>query len=147
MNFDLPVNLPRWKHTFGFYTRGVMWDTPMARWAREEHDWIQKLLRHPSRKDDEVIIPMNMLRQPTTHPDENSGSIPSKEPRDLASMVLEPRANTEGTELVIRGDNIHGRRLDPRPRKAKNDSRCHGNCRETCEGFVGQKRNSTQQSL
>ena len=47
---------------------------------------------------------MKMLRQPTTHPEKKLGGIPSKEPRNLDPVILQPPTNTEGIELV-RGDS------------------------------------------
>ena len=45
------MNVSIWKHEW----RGVVWDTPMASWAGEELDWVQKLIRHPSTKEDVII--------------------------------------------------------------------------------------------
>ena len=36
-----PYNVQRWKRTVGLHNRGAQWDTPMARWAGEERDWIK----------------------------------------------------------------------------------------------------------
>ena len=40
MTWD-PYNVQRWKHIVKSHNRGVLWDTPMARWAGEGKDWIQ----------------------------------------------------------------------------------------------------------
>ena len=59
-----PAAVRRWKHQFGFKNRRMMWDTSMTRCAWEEDDWIQKLKRHPPRKEDGIAALMKMLRQP-----------------------------------------------------------------------------------
>ena len=76
----------------------------MTRWAGRDVDWIQRMIRHPPRKE-EVIIAHENAEAADDTPREKAWVYPSKEPRDLDPMVLEPPVTTEGTELVIRGDS------------------------------------------
>ena len=79
-----------------------MWDTPMATWAGR-HDWIQKLIRRPPRKEDVIVALMKRMGQPTTRLEKKPGGIRSKEPRDLDSTVLEPQTKSEGMEFGNQG--------------------------------------------
>ena len=66
----------------------------MTRWAGSGNDWIQKLARHLHRKDDLAIALLRMLREPKIHLEKKRGGIPSKKPRDLDPLVLEPPDDT-----------------------------------------------------
>ena len=63
------------------------------------------MIRHPPRKVDVIISLLKMLRQPTAHVKKTGGGIPSKKPRELDSMVLEPPTTATGVGLEIRGDS------------------------------------------
>ena len=77
----------------------------MSKWAEEERDWIQLMIRHPPRKEAVIAALMKMLRQPAAHQEKKPGGISSKEPRDLDPMVLEHPTNTNGMKLTIKGDS------------------------------------------
>ena len=62
--------------------------------ACDKMGWVQRMVRHPPRKEDVIGTLMNMLRQPTTHLEKKLRGFPSKEPRDIALMLLEPPTNT-----------------------------------------------------
>ena len=55
------------EHKWRFHNRGVIWNTPMARWAGSEGDWMQKFVRVPHQKEDVIVSLMAMMRQPTAH--------------------------------------------------------------------------------
>ena len=63
------------------------------------------MTRDPPQEDDVNISLLKMMRQPTAHSVRKSGGIPSKGPRDLGPLVLDPPTNTEGIELEIRSDS------------------------------------------
>ena len=70
---DVPVvralrSILGWRTTTWWRTRNA-WDTLVTRWAGEENDRAQWMVRHPLRKDDVIVALMRMLRHPTTHPD------------------------------------------------------------------------------
>ena len=44
------LNVTRWRHKWGFHTRGVMWDTPLAKWAGNGDDRFQKINNAPPAK-------------------------------------------------------------------------------------------------
>ena len=58
-------NVQRWKHKFGFHNRGEQWDTPMARWAGEENDWIKLVALSKLRKEDVI---RSLLESKKTEP-------------------------------------------------------------------------------
>ena len=60
-----PTDVTRWKRKFGFHKRGVQWDTPMSKWAREGNRWIQLMARGPPRKEDVTFNLHASMRQAT----------------------------------------------------------------------------------
>ena len=70
----------------------------------------------PTSKEDviNVLMMMMMMRRPTAHVEKKLGGFPSKQPRNLDSMVFE-------LHLGIRYNSKIGR-LDQQPCKAKADS-------------------------
>ena len=67
--------------------------------------WLQKMIRHPPRKEDVIVALTKMMRQPTAHSEKKPGGIPSKEPKHLDPMLSEPPTNSEGIGLEIIGDS------------------------------------------
>ena len=41
-----PINVSRWKHKWCFHNVGVVWDTPMARWAGDGRDSAQEMFKN-----------------------------------------------------------------------------------------------------
>ena len=68
-----PTNVTRWRHLFGFHNRGTQWDTPMAKLAGEENDWVQLMARGPPRKEDVTISLLASMRQATKKRTEKGG--------------------------------------------------------------------------
>ena len=101
---DDPANVTCWKQKRGFHNRGVTWDTPMARWAWPNNDWIQlRRLDSPKKID---VIPVLLKRiNLTSLLTKKDGGIPLKKARDVDPLILDPLGNTEGIQLVIRGDS------------------------------------------
>ena len=100
MKWD-PLNFTCWKHKWGFHNRGVTWDTPMARWAGSEEDWIQKWRMHPPKQTEAVpalvrAVPLSQLQIKMT-----DGGIPLRKERELDPLLR----TVEGIGLVIRGDS------------------------------------------
>ena len=85
-----PANVTRWKHKFGFHSRGTQQDTPMAKWAGERKDWKQVVTQGASRKEDVTFSLLASMRQATEKKNREKG-VWTKKPRDLAPLVLEVR--------------------------------------------------------
>ena len=60
-----------------------MWGYPFIATGSGEDDWIQKLRRHPPRKEDVIVALMKMMRQLAALSEKKPGDIRSKEPRDF----------------------------------------------------------------
>ena len=88
MKWD-PLNFICWKHKWGFYSRGVTWDTPMARWAGSGEDWMQKLRTGPPKKAE--VIPTLVLAIhcicPPLHIKKADGRHSSQERKRTGSLV------------------------------------------------------------
>lgn len=50
-----PANVLKWEHRWGQHNRGVVWDTPFARWAGEGEDWTQKTTHEEVAREDFVV--------------------------------------------------------------------------------------------
>ena len=85
---------------------------PVSRLAGERNDWIQKVVRHPPRKEDVIVALLKMLRQPTTQL--------YKKTRDLDPMALSHRrklmawSRQSGDDSKTVVDQINGRAKQPK---------------------------------
>ena len=99
-----PYNVQRWKHKIEFHNRGVQWDTPMARWAGEENDWIKLLAQRKPRKEDVIRSLLESMKQAVEKKAQPNGTRRIKKPKDLPPLVLDiPEAGQRPT-LEIKGD-------------------------------------------
>ena len=60
-----PTNVTRWMHKFGFFNRGVQWDTPMSKCAGEGKNWTQLMARVPHRKENVTFSLLASIRHAT----------------------------------------------------------------------------------
>ena len=123
------------------FTRGAMWDTPVARWAGEGVSWLG------TENDARPAVEGRrdcLMRQLTAHLMKKPGSIPSQDTRDFHPLVLKPQANTEGIEF--RGDSKNVVAWINGKAKQKMAVGAVGGCPETTEGIVVQRRRFTQKS-
>ena len=82
----------------------------MSKWADEEKDWIQIMLRHPPRKEDVTVDLLKMMRQPTAHPKPRGGRSPEKKnPDNFTSWYQRRQQNSGG--LAQRSCQAVGARL------------------------------------
>ena len=100
-----PLNVTCWKHKWCFHNRGVTWDTPLARWAGSEEDWIQKWRAGPPRKAEVIPTLVLATHLSTLQVKKADGGIPLRKERVLDPLMIEPPRTVEGIELVIRGDS------------------------------------------
>ena len=80
-----PYNVQRWKHKVGFHNRGWQWDTPMARWAGEGHDWIKLMAQNKPRKEHVIRSLLESLKQTVEKKAETKGSQADEETKRPAS--------------------------------------------------------------
>ena len=99
-----PYNVQRWKHKVGFHNSGVLWNTPMARWAGEGNDWMKLAAQRKPRKEDVIRSLLESMKQVVEKKAEPKGTRPKKKPWDLPPLELDMSEAGQRPTLEIRGD-------------------------------------------
>ena len=72
---------------------GVVWDTPMAKWAGEGKEWVQEIMKNPPKKNVNVALLGN---DKTACDMKKTRGVTSNEPRKLDPMVLDTSREGKG---------------------------------------------------
>ena len=76
------MNVSPWKHKWCFHNRGVVWDTPVAKWAGEGREWVQEMTRCPRPRRMECGL-LKMTQQRTKHLPEKITGTPNKQTKGI----------------------------------------------------------------
>ena len=87
-----PTTVTRWERKVG---RGTQWDTPMARWPGEGHDWIILMTQRQPRKEDDMPWKRRSRQNETRQ---------AKKQREVPPLELEIPAEGKKLILEIQGD-------------------------------------------
>ena len=115
-----PANVTRWKHKFGFHSRGVQWDTPMSKWAGRRgrtayslwHKAEPRRLRLKTQSKQKMPRKEDVTNQLAQDDEAANGEETTegrgalkKKPRDVVPLVLERPPEDKKPMLEIRCDS------------------------------------------